>query len=84
VSEATKWPRCSAVHSRWSEAVASGVQDRNCSASTPSTLIGFFAFPSLIAAPSADTMLRTPLIRRSFLSWLELSPVGSITSRSGR
>ncbi len=84
MSEATKWPRCSAVHSRWSEAVASGVQDRNSPGFTPSTLTGFFPFPSLIAAPSADTMLRTPLIRDSFLSWPELSPAGSITSRSGR
>ena len=80
--DATKWPRSSAVHSRWSEAVASGVQERNCPGSTPSTFTR--PAPSRIEAPSADTRPRTPGIRDSLARCAVVSPDGTITSRSGR
>ena len=81
VSEVTKRPWPSAVHRRWSVAVASGVQDRNWPGFTPRTLARCPL--SLIAAPSAVITWRTPAVADSFASCRADRPDGSITSRSG-
>src|SRR5262249_5765814 len=77
-----KPPPASATHSRWLEAVASGVHDRYCSAFTPITLT---CRPrTLMAAPSTASTSLTPRTFRSAAAWAALRPCGSITARAGR
>ena len=77
-----KSPAVSAAHKFWSEAVLTGVQDRNCCGSTPITLT---RRPWMVmAAPSTASTFRTPGIPRSAATWAVLRPAGSIAARSGR
>ena len=80
--EAANCRESSADHSRESEAVRSGVQDRNCGGSTPSTLTCLPA--AVILAPSTASTLRTPPSLPIRATWAGLRPFGSMTTTSGR
>ena len=78
---ATKPPESSAVHSCWSDAVFSGVHDRNCWGFTPITFT--LALPLATSAPSSASVCLTPWIAPIRARLASLMPPASITARSG-